>query len=194
MPRSVTCGFCELGRQNILNPPVMPIRPPIRSTYCGNAQHRITLALRISQHVSDHAVSKDSAMQLAATVAVITGAASGIGLTRDTSWMDAQTGICCNAICPGTTATHIAETMPPERLDLTGSARAGEYAALIPAVLDPDDIANLALFLASNEARHINSGSSRLTPVGPQHSPAPIPLLEFSLTGMDVACCGTWLW
>lgn len=79
-----------------------------------------------------------------------------IGLTRNTAWMYAKQGIRCNAICPGATATNITETMPSDRLDPAGSARAGEYAALIPAVLDPDDIANLALFLGSDEARHIN--------------------------------------
>lgn len=79
-----------------------------------------------------------------------------IGLTRNTAWMYAGQGIRCNAICPGATATNIAETMPPERLDPAGAARAGAYAALIPAVLEPRDIANVALFLASDEARHIN--------------------------------------
>lgn len=82
-----------------------------------------------------------------------------VGLTRNTAWMYARQGIRCNAICPGATATNIAETMPPDRLDPAGSARAGEYAALIPAVLDPADIANLALFLASDEARHINGAN-----------------------------------
>jgi NAD(P)-dependent dehydrogenase (short-subunit alcohol dehydrogenase family) len=79
-----------------------------------------------------------------------------VGLTRNTAWMYAKQGLRCNAICPGATATNITETMPPERLDPAGSARAGEYAALIPAVLDPRDIASLALFLASDESRHIN--------------------------------------
>lgn len=79
-----------------------------------------------------------------------------IGLTRNTAWMYARQGIRCNAVCPGATATNIAETMPPERLDPAGSARAGEYAALIPAVLDPAEIAALALFLASDESRHVN--------------------------------------
>ncbi|MCA9878122.1 MAG: SDR family oxidoreductase [Thermomicrobiales bacterium] len=79
-----------------------------------------------------------------------------VGLTRNTAWMYAKEGIRCNAICPGATATNIGETMPPERLDPAGAARAGEYAALIPAVLQPQDIAELALFLAADESHHIN--------------------------------------
>src|SRR5207253_3426661 len=73
-----------------------------------------------------------------------------VGLTRNTAWMYASKGIRCNAICPGGTATNIAETMPADRMDAAGSARAGAYAALIPAFLDPGDIADLALFLASD--------------------------------------------
>ena len=46
--------------------------------------------------------------------------------------------------------------MPRDRLDPTGAVRASEFAALAPAYLAPDDIAQLALFLASDEARHIN--------------------------------------
>ena len=79
-----------------------------------------------------------------------------VGLTRNTAWMYATKGIRCNAICPGATKTHIAETMTPERMDAAGSARAGAYAALIPATLDPEDIAALALFLGSDESRYIN--------------------------------------
>jgi NAD(P)-dependent dehydrogenase (short-subunit alcohol dehydrogenase family) len=79
-----------------------------------------------------------------------------VGLTRNTAWMYAQKGIRCNAILPGGTKTNIAETMPQERLDMAGAARAGAFAALIPAFLEPVDIANLALFLASDESRYIN--------------------------------------
>jgi NAD(P)-dependent dehydrogenase (short-subunit alcohol dehydrogenase family) len=79
-----------------------------------------------------------------------------VGLTRNTAWMYATRGIRCNAICPGATKTNIGETMPPERLDAAGSQRAGQFAALAPAYLEPTDIASLALFLASDESLHIN--------------------------------------
>lgn len=101
-----------------------------------------------------------------ASTAAIEGGAAGaaytaskhalVGLTRNTAWIYAPTGIRCNAICPGATRTNIAETMPQDRLDPTGAARAMAYAALAPATLEPEDIAALALFLASDESRHIN--------------------------------------
>jgi NAD(P)-dependent dehydrogenase (short-subunit alcohol dehydrogenase family) len=104
-------------------------------------------------------------VNIASTAGIAGGAAGAaytaskhalVGLTRNTAWMYAKRGIRCNAICPGGTATHIAETMPPERLDPAGPARAGEYAALIPSFLQPDDIASLALFLVSDAAENIN--------------------------------------
>jgi NAD(P)-dependent dehydrogenase (short-subunit alcohol dehydrogenase family) len=106
-----------------------------------------------------------SIINIASTAAIEGGAAGAaytaskhalIGLTRNTAWMYAKQGVRCNAICPGATRTNIAETMPQDRLDPAGAARAGSYAALIPAVLEPGDIAALALFLASDESRYIN--------------------------------------
>ncbi len=106
-----------------------------------------------------------SIINIASTAALHGGAAGAvytvskhglIGLTRSTAWMYAKRGIRCNVICPGATATNIAETMPQERLDPIGAARAGEFATLIPAYLAPTDIASLALFLASDESRMIN--------------------------------------
>jgi NAD(P)-dependent dehydrogenase (short-subunit alcohol dehydrogenase family) len=79
-----------------------------------------------------------------------------VGLTRNTAWMYATHGIRCNAICPGATKTHIAETMPPDRLDHAGLERTQLFNSLEPAYLDPEDAAALALFLASDESRHIN--------------------------------------
>lgn len=106
-----------------------------------------------------------SIVNIASTAATHGGAAGAayttskhglLGLTRNTAWMYAQRGIRCNAICPGATKTNIAESMPMDRLDPAGAQRAKIFADITPAYLDPEDIAALALFLASDESRHIN--------------------------------------
>jgi NAD(P)-dependent dehydrogenase (short-subunit alcohol dehydrogenase family) len=79
-----------------------------------------------------------------------------LGLSRNTAWQYAKKGIRCNMVLPGGTATNIQESMPAERLSPTGGARAGEFAALIPQFMMPADIANVALFFASDESHHIN--------------------------------------
>ncbi len=101
-----------------------------------------------------------------ASTAAVSGGAAGVaytvskhalvGLSKNTAWMYAKRGIRCNIICPGGTNTNIGESMPREKLDLVGAQRAGEFAALIPGILEPSDIANVALFLASDESRMIN--------------------------------------
>ena len=70
--------------------------------------------------------------------------------------MYAKQGIRCNAIAAGGAQTNIGESRPRERMDPAGARRSQEFAALIPAFLDPMDIANLALFLASDELPYIN--------------------------------------
>lgn len=104
-------------------------------------------------------------VNIASTAGVSGGAAGAayttskhalVGLSKNTAWMYAQRGIRCNVICPGGTKTNIGETMPQDKLDPEGTQRAMSFGALCPAMLEPDDIANLALFLASDEARMIN--------------------------------------
>jgi NAD(P)-dependent dehydrogenase (short-subunit alcohol dehydrogenase family) len=106
-----------------------------------------------------------SIINIASTAGIHGGAAGAaytaskhalVGLTRNTAWMYAKQGIRCNAICPGATVTNIGESMPKDRLDAAGAARAGAFAALAPAYLDASDIAALALFLASDESCSIN--------------------------------------
>jgi NAD(P)-dependent dehydrogenase (short-subunit alcohol dehydrogenase family) len=79
-----------------------------------------------------------------------------LGLTRNTAWRYAKEGIRCNAICPGAVKTNIEESMPTDELDPKGMARAVEFFSLGSAYLDPSEVASLALFLASDEARYIN--------------------------------------
>lgn len=106
-----------------------------------------------------------SIINIASTAGISGGAAGAaytaskhalVGLTKSTAWMYATKNVRCNAICPGGTNTNIGETMLASRIDPAGYARAGAFGALIPAMLEPTDIATLALFLASDEARFIN--------------------------------------
>lgn len=118
---------------------------------------------RAVQHMLEH--GGGTIVNIAST-AGISGAAAGaayttskhalVGLTRNTAWMYAERGIRCNAICPGGTATNIQETMPQDRLDPTGLARAMEFGSLAPAFLDPIDIAELALYFASDASLRIS--------------------------------------
>ena len=118
---------------------------------------------RAVQHMLEH--GGGSIINTASTAGIHGGAAGVaytaakhalVGLTRNTAWMYAARGIRCNAICPGATKTHIGESMPRERLDPAGAQRAQAFAALTPAYLEPEDVASLALYLASDESRQIN--------------------------------------
>lgn len=79
-----------------------------------------------------------------------------LGLTKSTAWMYALKGVRCNAICPGAVATNIQASMDMSKIDAFGSERLNLCYALIPGQLEGIDIANLALFLASDESAKIN--------------------------------------
>ena len=101
-----------------------------------------------------------------ASVAGVSGAAAGvaytvskhgiIGLTRNTAWVYGPSGVRCNAIAAGAVQTNIMQSVDPTKMYPTGSARYQLYYGCIPAQLEAIDIANLALFLASDDARYIN--------------------------------------
>lgn len=101
-----------------------------------------------------------------ASVAALEGAAAGVaytvskhglvGLTRNTAWRYWPDGIRCNAIAAGAVETNIRESIDVTKMDPEGSKRWGVYYQLIPGQLKAIDIANLALFLASDESKMIN--------------------------------------
>lgn len=78
------------------------------------------------------------------------------GLTKNTALAYGAFGIRCNAIAAGAVATNIQQSIDPAKVDQEALGVFGRWHALAPGTLQPDDIANLALFLASDEARMIN--------------------------------------
>lgn len=101
-----------------------------------------------------------------ASVAGLGGGAAGaaytvskhalIGLTRNTAFRYTQQGVRCNAIAAGAVETNIMQSVDPSKMDPDASARCNTWYAAIPGQLKATDIANLALFLASDESKMIN--------------------------------------
>ncbi len=101
-----------------------------------------------------------------ASVAGVGGGAAGaaytmskhavVGLTRSTAFLYGPKGIRCNAIVVGAVATNIMTSVDATKMDPYGSSRMQRYYGLIPAQLQPEDIANTALFLVSDEAKMVN--------------------------------------
>jgi NAD(P)-dependent dehydrogenase (short-subunit alcohol dehydrogenase family) len=101
-----------------------------------------------------------------ASVAGLGGGAAGaaytaskhalIGLTRNTGFVYGPDGVRCNAIAAGAVETNIMQSVDPTKMDPKGSARFNTWYAAIPGSLAAMDIAQLALFLASDESKMIN--------------------------------------
>jgi NAD(P)-dependent dehydrogenase (short-subunit alcohol dehydrogenase family) len=92
----------------------------------------------------------------AAGVVYTTSKHASVGLTRNTAWYYAKQGVRCNAIIAGGVETNIMASVDPSKINGVGAQQAGIYGGLIPAMLKPHDIADLALFLASDESKMIN--------------------------------------
>ncbi len=87
-----------------------------------------------------------------------------IAMTRIAAHQLARYNINVNAICPGATRTHLYETIQQEILAKSGLSREEaerRMEASIPLgrANSPDDIANMACFLASDEANNITGQS-----------------------------------
>lgn len=76
-----------------------------------------------------------------------------IGLTKSIAYQYALKGIRCNAIAPGGVETNIVQGMVPNPF---GFDRMNAGAANMPPVGVPEDIAEIALFLASEKSKFLN--------------------------------------
>ena len=86
--------------------------------------------------------------------AYVTSKAAVIGLTKHTAMRFAGTGIRCNSVNPSTILTPMAKTDPATlNQDMFGQMRKHMNLAVSPCM--PEDVANILLFLASDESRAI---------------------------------------
>lgn len=77
-----------------------------------------------------------------------------VGLTKNTAFMYADQNIRCNGIAPGAVATNIGSTMT--NMSQAGFGRQQLGMVINPRVGQPEEIAQLALFLGSDESSFIN--------------------------------------
>lgn len=77
-----------------------------------------------------------------------------VGLTKNTGFMYAQKGIRCNAIAPGAVETNIGSSI--KNVNEFGMSRAQIAQNVIPRTGKPEEVARVALFLASDDASFIN--------------------------------------
>ncbi|WP_456274679.1 SDR family oxidoreductase [Bacillus sp. AK031] len=77
-----------------------------------------------------------------------------VGFTKNTGFMYATKGVRCNAIAPGGVETNIQSSMTG--FNQSGMERIQPGLAINPRVGKPEEIANIALFLASEESSFVN--------------------------------------
>ncbi|GAA4863623.1 SDR family oxidoreductase [Paenibacillus vulneris] len=77
-----------------------------------------------------------------------------VGITKNTGFMYAQKGIRCNAIAPGATMTNITSSI--HNVNEFGASRTKVTQGVIPRIGQAEEIAQVALFLASDESSFVN--------------------------------------
>jgi NAD(P)-dependent dehydrogenase (short-subunit alcohol dehydrogenase family) len=125
----------------------------------------LTGTFLVTRAVLPHMLSQGSGVIInTASVAGIRGGAAGtaytaskhgvVGLTRNVAWVHGKDGIRCNAILPGPTLTGIGENMP--NVDPHGQARLLPIISLNERIAEPEQMAEVAVFLASDAASFVN--------------------------------------
>ena len=87
--------------------------------------------------------------------AYVSSKAAIIGITRHTALRFAGTNIRCNVVCPGTIVTPMVADMRPETLDQNMIGQMAKHSDLSVQPCMAEDVANIILFLASDESRAI---------------------------------------
>jgi len=93
------------------------------------------------------------------TAAYVATKSGVLGLTKAIALAYADEGIRCNALCPGDFESPLLEQFFARVDDPVAARREIEAAYPTKRILSPDDVANGAVFLASDEARGVNGTS-----------------------------------
>lgn len=97
--------------------------------------------------------------------AYVASKAAVIGVTRHTALRFAGTGVRCNAVCPGTIVTPMVAGMNQANMDADMFGQMAKHGDLKVQPCMPEDVANILLFLASDESRAI-TGQAIVTDFG----------------------------
>lgn len=79
-----------------------------------------------------------------------------IGLAKHTAWVYGKHNIRSNVIAPGTVNTEIATTINPGRMDMETYETIDPFVKLSPKLGQSKEIAQIALFLASDDSSFVN--------------------------------------
>ena len=79
-----------------------------------------------------------------------------IGLTKNTGYMYAKSGIRCNAIAPGAMETNIGSTIDYSKVTPLINERIMTGLSLNPRASKPEEVARVALFLVSEDSSFVN--------------------------------------
>lgn len=85
--------------------------------------------------------------------AYVSTKAAIIGITKHTAMLLAEKAIRCNAVCPGNIATPMTAGMNPANLDMDMMGAMYKHSDLKLPSCQPEDVANVLLFLASDESK-----------------------------------------
>ena len=87
--------------------------------------------------------------------AYVSSKAAIIGVTKHTALRFAGQGIRCNAVCPGSIVTPMVANATADNQDHDMFGQMAKHSDMRVGVCMPDDVANIILFLASDESRAI---------------------------------------
>ena len=97
--------------------------------------------------------------------AYVSSKAAIVGITRHTALRFQAQNIRCNAVCPGTIVTPMVAGMNPANMDADMFGAMAKHSDLRAQPCMPQDVANIILFLASDESRAI-TGQALVTDFG----------------------------